>query len=161
MITAVSYSQDKRTAETKVADLLARFPANDVGYTDKLMGEMIALGDDGIKLICDQIIPAGTGDDTHARFAVESLSRFLSRKGKAIAERNFVGKNLHWLCHQSEGQWSERFLYETASDYRRRCNSVAAMEALSCRIKRSAIRLWQQYRHLVVRLAESSSGRIA
>lgn len=78
LITAVSYSQDKRLPETRVADLLARFPANDAGYTDKLMGDMLALGEDGIKLICDKIIPAGTGDDTKARFAVESLSRFLS-----------------------------------------------------------------------------------
>jgi HEAT repeat protein len=79
LITAVSYSQDIRLLETKVADLLARFPANDSRYTDKLMGDMLALGDDGIKLICGQIIPAGTGDDTKARFAIESLSRFLSK----------------------------------------------------------------------------------
>ena len=58
---------------------MPRLPANDSRYTDKLMGDMLALGDDGIKQICDQIIPAGTGDDTKARFAIESLSRFLSR----------------------------------------------------------------------------------
>ena len=79
---AVSYAQDKRTIETKVADLLAQLPSNDSKYTDKLMGDMIALGETGIKMICSQIIPAGTGDDTRARFAVESLSRFLSQKGK-------------------------------------------------------------------------------
>ena len=82
LVSSVSYAQDKRTTETKVADLLAQFPANDSKYTDKLMGDMIALGETGIKQICDQIIPAGTGDDTRARFAVESLSRFLSQKGK-------------------------------------------------------------------------------
>jgi len=81
LISVVSYSQDIRLPETKVADLLARFPANDGGYTDKLMGDMLALGDAGIRLICDQIIPAGTGDDTKARFAIESLSRFLSKNG--------------------------------------------------------------------------------
>jgi HEAT repeat protein len=81
-----SNSQDKRTIETKVADLLAQLPANDLSYTDKLMGDMVALGETGVKLICNQVIPAGKGDDTRARFAVESLSRFLSRKGKE-AER--------------------------------------------------------------------------
>ena len=81
-ISVASYTQDKRTIETKVADLLARFPANDLPFTDKLMGDMLSLGETGIKQICDQIIPAGTGDDTRARFAVESLARFLSRKGK-------------------------------------------------------------------------------
>ena len=38
------------------------------------------MGKTGIKQICDQVIPAGTGDDTRARFAIESLSRFLSGK---------------------------------------------------------------------------------
>jgi hypothetical protein len=77
-----SYAQDKRTIETKVADLLAQLPSNDSKYTDKLMGDMVALGETGIKMICSLIIPAGKGDDTRARFAVESLSRFLSQKGK-------------------------------------------------------------------------------
>ena len=81
-ITLVSFPQDKRTSETKVADILARFPANDSQLTDKLMGDILQLGDAGIKQICDQIIPAGTGDDTRPRFAIESLSRFLSQKGK-------------------------------------------------------------------------------
>lgn len=82
LISLSSYPQDKRTLETKVADLLARFPSNDNQYTEILMGDMLSLGETGIKQICDQIIPAGTGDDTRSRFAVESLSRFLSQKGK-------------------------------------------------------------------------------
>ena len=82
LISSLSYSQDKRTLETKVADLLAQFPSNDLIYTDKLMGEMLTLGEQGIRKICDQIIPAGTGDDTGPRYAIESLSRFLSNKGK-------------------------------------------------------------------------------
>ena len=90
-----SYSQDKRTTETKVADLLARLPANDQQTTDKLMGDMLALGEDGIKQICDQVIPAGTGDDTKPRFAVESLSRFLSQNrkgtGKEMWEKICIG----------------------------------------------------------------------
>jgi len=82
LIPANSRSQDVRLTETKVADLLARFPANDAELTDKLMDEMLSLGEEGIKSICDQIIPAGNGDDTKARFAVETLSRFLSGEGK-------------------------------------------------------------------------------
>jgi len=82
LVAGGSYAQDKRTIETRVADLLSQFPSNDSKYTDKLMGDMVALGESGIKLICSQIIPAGTGDDTRARFAIESLSRFLSQKGK-------------------------------------------------------------------------------
>lgn len=82
MVHVLSYSQDKRTLETKIADLAAQFPVNDLQYLDKLMGDMLSLGDDGLQKICDEIIPAGTGDDTKYRFAVESLSRYLSQSGK-------------------------------------------------------------------------------
>lgn len=84
LISVSSYPQDVRTTETKIADLLARMPANDLQLNNRLMGDMISLGEPGIQKICDQIVPAGTGDDTMARFAVESLSRFLSQKGKEI-----------------------------------------------------------------------------
>lgn len=84
MISLVSFSQDQRTLETKVADLLARFPANDNQFTDKLMGDMLSLGEAGIKQICNQIVAGGTGDDTRQRFAVESFTRFLSQKGWEI-----------------------------------------------------------------------------
>lgn len=76
------YSQDQRTQETKVADLLARFPASDNALLDKLMTEMSFLGDEGLKMICGQVIPAGAGDDTRTRFAVESYSRFLTQPGR-------------------------------------------------------------------------------
>src|SRR5512133_3470830 len=77
-----SYSQDRRTEETRIADLLARLPAQDVQSVNKLMSEMFSLGEAAMKRICDQIIPIGTGDDTRPRFAVESMSRYLSQFGK-------------------------------------------------------------------------------
>jgi HEAT repeat protein len=82
MISVLSFSQDKRTIETKIADLLSQLPSNDLQYTDKLMEDMLFLEEEGIRQICDMIIPAGTGDDTKARFAVETFSRYLSGKGK-------------------------------------------------------------------------------
>ncbi len=81
-LSLVSFTQDSRTTATKVADLLARLPARDNQLTDKLMGDMQLLGDAGLKLICDQIIPDGTADDSRPRLAVESYSRFLTRQGK-------------------------------------------------------------------------------
>ncbi len=76
------YSQDRRTIPTRVADILAQFPARDNPTTDKLMTDLLSLGDEGLRMVCDQIIPAGTGDDTRARFAMESLSRYLSQGEK-------------------------------------------------------------------------------
>ena len=39
--------QDVRTVETKVADLLARLPAESMELTSQLMEEMYSLGDEG------------------------------------------------------------------------------------------------------------------
>ena len=77
-----AYSQDRRTVETKVADILARFPASNLQVTDNLMEEMLTLGEQGLKQICDKIIPPGSGNDTPQRFAIETMSRFLSQSGK-------------------------------------------------------------------------------
>jgi HEAT repeat protein len=82
MITAFSFGQDNRTPDTKIADLLAQFPANDLKYTGKLMGDMLALGEEGLNKICGQIIPAGTGDDTKPRFAIDTFTRYLSGNEK-------------------------------------------------------------------------------
>ena len=47
----VAFPQDQRTMETKVADLLARFPANDNSLLAKLMADMSSLGEDGLRRI--------------------------------------------------------------------------------------------------------------
>jgi HEAT repeat protein len=91
MISFSSQAQDRRTLDTKIADLLAQMPANDPQLMNKLMTDMLSLGEEGISKICNGIIPAGTGDDTKQRIAVESLSRFLStgsnKEGQALWEK--------------------------------------------------------------------------
>ena len=110
LLSFASFSQDKRTTETKVADLLARLPANDQQFTDKLMEDMLSLGDAGIKQICDQIIPAGTGDDTRARYAVESLSRFLSQKGKETAKADWEKTCINYAIGQKVNEVKDFFM---------------------------------------------------
>ncbi len=110
LVSGTSYSQDRRTLQTKVADLLAQFPASDLAYTDKLMGDMLALGEEGIKLICNQVIPAGTGDDTRARFAVESLSRFLSQKGKESERTTWEKVCITYATSQKENGVKDFFM---------------------------------------------------
>ncbi len=91
-ITLSAFPQDKRTIETKVADLLARLPANDLQLTDRLMIDMLSLGEQGLRMICDQVVPAGTGDDTRPRLAIASLSRVLS--GKSLADQKPVWEDI-------------------------------------------------------------------
>jgi len=82
LTTGFLQAQDVRTVETRVADLLAQLPSTDVLYTNKLMNDMLSLGEAGIKQICNQVMPNGSSDDIRPRFAVESLSRYLSQYGK-------------------------------------------------------------------------------
>lgn len=71
-------AQDVRTLETRVADLLARMPAENQILAAHLMEEMYSLGEEGMAQICEQVLPAGTGDDTMARYAVSSMTAYLS-----------------------------------------------------------------------------------
>ncbi len=77
----MGYTQDKRTTETKVADLLARMPVNNLVDLKRQMQEMSDLGPEGRRQVTDMIVPPGSGDDARARFAVESYSRYLSEYG--------------------------------------------------------------------------------
>ena len=73
-------AQDVRTLETKIADLLVQMPVSNFEYRDKLAEETYSFGSEGLTKICSLVIPPGTGDDTQARFAIESLSKYLSKE---------------------------------------------------------------------------------
>lgn len=96
ILTSISYAQDNRTVNTRVADLLARMPVYNRSELVKQMDEMTLIGDEGRSIILSRIVPPGTGDDTSARFAIESYSRYLSEFGNQAAaevwERECTGK---------------------------------------------------------------------
>ena len=48
-------AQDNRSLETKVADVLAQFPAQNGDHTSKLMAQMLETGAPGIAKFCDKI----------------------------------------------------------------------------------------------------------
>ena len=78
MISQMAVAQDVRTLETKIADLLVQMPVSDPEHRDRLAEETYNLGEEGLTKICSLVVPPGTGDDTQARFAIESLSKYLS-----------------------------------------------------------------------------------
>lgn len=104
------YAQDRRTTATRVADLLAQLPAGDNEFTDKLMADLLTLGEEGLRMVCDQIITAGTGDDTRARFAVESLSRFLSQKGMEVEKASWEKICISYLSGQKKNDVKDFFM---------------------------------------------------
>jgi HEAT repeat protein len=86
-------AQDVRLLATKVADLLARFPAGSPADRDTLADQALALDEAGLTAIVKQIVSAGTGDDTAARFALNGVAVRASQgpePKRLLAERAFI-----------------------------------------------------------------------
>lgn len=76
-------AQDNRTIETRVADLLARMPVYNRNELLDQMKVMTLLGQEGRSMITSLVVTPGGGDDTRARFAIESYSRYMSEFANA------------------------------------------------------------------------------
>jgi HEAT repeat protein len=89
LLTLPVSAQDNRTLDTRVADLLVQVPADNEQELVKQMDLMLQLGEAGLQKILDLLIPPGTGDDTQARMAVESLSRHVSQAGMEAQKQSW------------------------------------------------------------------------
>ncbi len=78
----ITVAQINRTLETKVADILAQMPTKNSNHSNALMEEIIALRADGIAQFCSMIVPLGTGDDTQARYVLQTLSTYNAKDQK-------------------------------------------------------------------------------
>jgi len=76
-----SYTQDRRTIETKVADILAQIPAEDDDHWDKMYKEIVNMGEGGLTAFCNMVVNPGSGDDTSVRTTIEGISKTLSGNG--------------------------------------------------------------------------------
>tara|TARA_R110002020_G_scaffold137434_2_gene306614 strand:+ start:148007 stop:151411 length:3405 start_codon:yes stop_codon:yes gene_type:complete len=87
-------AQDNRTLDTKVADILAQLPTSDLQHSDRLMEEILGLGPEGIAKFTEMLVPLGTGDDTKARYALQSLAVYSGGEqaeiGTGIVETGFL-----------------------------------------------------------------------
>lgn len=110
LVTLSASSQDNRTLETRVADLLSQIPATNIQYTDKLMSDFYSLGDAGMIQICNQVIPIGSGDDVRPRFAVESLSRYLSQYGKDSEKARWEEICINYAINKSDYSVKDFFM---------------------------------------------------
>ena len=91
---AAAQAQDVRLLSTKVADILAGFPAGSSAERDRLADEMLALGGPGIAEFTRRLVPLGSGSDTAVRFALNAIATCASQAGaeskRALAERALV-----------------------------------------------------------------------
>ncbi len=89
LLTTGIFAQDRRTLETKVADILAQMPTKNLAHRDLVMKQTLELGAEGFQKIAGMLVPPGTGDDTAVRFCINSLSRYVCEFGHE-KERDFV-----------------------------------------------------------------------
>ena len=119
-------AQINRTLETKVVDILAQLPTNDLNHTNKLMEDIIDLKTEGILQFCDMLVPPGTGNDTQARFAIHSLATYSGGKENIIKE-NDVEKALLLALQKESNIEIKTFLIERLAF----CGSNVSLKELS------------------------------
>ena len=90
---AAGRTQDLRLTATRVADILAQFPAINGPRCERLAAELAGLGEAGIAEVTRQLVPGGGGRDTAARFAVNCLATWAGGFGREPA-RIVVEKSL-------------------------------------------------------------------
>ncbi len=103
------FSQDVRTLETKVADILAQVPASDLGYRDQLMSDLFALGEEGFARLSSMLVVPGTGNDAAVRMAINSMARYASQQGKE-KEKSSLESYLLTAIRQAKEKPVQRFL---------------------------------------------------
>ncbi len=91
LLAPVTYGQDKRTEETKVADVLALLPAKDNKEAARLYKDLLSLKDDGLALVTGAVLPNGKEEGIAARYAVSLLTHHAgSREEKARIEKAYL-----------------------------------------------------------------------
>ena len=125
-LTIPTFAQDNRRLETKVADVLAQFPAQNGDHTAKLMLQIIETGAPGIAKFCDLIVSPGTGDDTQARFALESLAQYAGAQNRETDRKLVESSILEALQKASDRQVKAFFIRRL--QYCSGAETVAVME---------------------------------
>ena len=77
-------------APISVDEALANMPADSTQEGDALYATLIPSAPGCVVDLCGRLVPPGTGDDTAARFAIESLARYVMRDGAEGERKAYV-----------------------------------------------------------------------
>ncbi|SHI90587.1 HEAT repeat [Arenibacter nanhaiticus] len=127
-------AQDNRTLDTKVADILAQLPTEDLEHSDRLMQEIIDLGTDGVLKFSDMLIPLGSGDDTKARYAMQSVAVY-SGGTQAIIKEGVVEKAILKALEKASNEEVKTFLIDRLMF----CGTNASIVALKNYLSQEAL----------------------
>lgn len=73
---------DQRTLTTKIADLLAEVPARDKEQLDASMGEMAAMGKEGLTEMAGMLSAPGKGDNSKIEYALGGFSYYVMQSAR-------------------------------------------------------------------------------
>ncbi|MHC4638591.1 MAG: family 16 glycoside hydrolase [Planctomycetota bacterium] len=84
-----------RAVDTKpsVVDIIIKMPAESSAARDALTAELVKLGPEAVKEICEMLLPAGIGDNTKIEYALHGMATYVCRPG-AEAERKMFAEAL-------------------------------------------------------------------
>ena len=74
-------------------ELADKLPAENAAAGQAVLADLVKLGEPGLRALAEALVPAGTGDDTKFRFALNGLVYYVSRPG-AEAERQLLSTTL-------------------------------------------------------------------
>ncbi|MDR1919789.1 MAG: DUF1080 domain-containing protein, partial [Tannerellaceae bacterium] len=78
---SVVQSQENRTVQTIVADVLAQMPANNQADYNKQIADLSSTGEEGILALVKMIHDPGQGDNAQIDYALSGLSHYVMGKG--------------------------------------------------------------------------------
>ena len=85
LLPAVSMAQqsnDQRTVSTKIADVLAKFPADNSKLNDLNVQQLASLGEEGLLQMARMLAAPGKGDNTAIEFAIGAYTNYVLTSGK-------------------------------------------------------------------------------
>ncbi len=83
---------DRRTLETRIADILMQLPANDTPSLNKAIGELAQLGEPAVVNLAARLNAPGDGNDTPFRFALSGMVKYAGQnKGTPLMQSLSAG----------------------------------------------------------------------
>ena len=93
---------DQRTTTTKIADLLARMPAQDKKELNTALETIASLGEDGLTTLTGMLAAPGKGDNTKLEYAIANYSYYTTAKGNETLRKTAVKSYLTALAKKED-----------------------------------------------------------
>lgn len=81
---------DAMSQAASVQALMEKLPAANFELEKSVAAELVELGQDGLLGLCQELVPAGTGDDTQVRFALNAVTMYVNQPDREAVRKIYV-----------------------------------------------------------------------